>query len=47
MARNPFQGDDVDPFSAARDEEGDIKESKTRNLSKEIEEMKAAEAPKP
>jgi hypothetical protein len=47
MARNPFQGDDVDPFSAARDEEGDIKESKTRSLSKEIEEMKAAEAPKP
>jgi hypothetical protein len=47
MARNPFQGDDVDPFSAARDEEGDIKESKTRNLGKEIEEMQAAEAPKP
>lgn len=25
MAKNPYQGDDVDPFSGARDEEGDIK----------------------
>jgi len=25
MVKNPYQGDDVDPFSGARDEEGDIK----------------------
>jgi len=27
---NPFQGDDVDPFSGARDEEGEIKREKPK-----------------
>jgi hypothetical protein len=42
MAKNPFQGDDVDPFSGVRDEDGGIK--------KDAPEVKAeapkAEAPK-
>lgn len=30
MAKNPYQGDDVDPFSGARDEEGGIKQEKPK-----------------
>jgi hypothetical protein len=30
MAKNPYQGDDVDPFSGARDEEGDIKREESK-----------------
>jgi len=33
MAKNPFQGDDVDPFSGARDEEGDIKREEPKKMS--------------
>jgi len=46
MVKNPYQGDDVDPFSGARDEEGDIKREiksapkKNRIVTKE--EMKKA-----
>jgi hypothetical protein len=45
MAKNPYQGEDVDPFSGARDEEGDIKREaspmkKERIITKE--EMKKA-----
>jgi hypothetical protein len=39
MNRNPFQGDDVDPFSAARDVDGGISEAKGRDLKSEIENM--------
>lgn len=49
---NPFQGDDVDYYSAARDEEGNIAEAKGRNLKAEIAAMQetekeAAPAPAP
>lgn len=36
---NPFQGGDVDPFSAARDDEGGIAQAKGRDLKSEIEGM--------
>ena len=48
MAKNPFQGDDVDPFSGARDEEGDIKREEPKKAEKKKdrvvtkEEMKKA-----
>jgi hypothetical protein len=33
MAKNPYQGDDVDPFSGARDEEGGIKRESPKKMS--------------
>jgi hypothetical protein len=33
MAMNPFQGDDEDPFSGARDEEGAIKREEPKKMS--------------
>ncbi len=33
MAKNPYQGDDVDPFSGARDEDGDIKREEPKKMS--------------
>ena len=41
MAKNPFQGDDVDPFSGARDEDGEIKrETPSASVSKAEEPKK-------
>jgi hypothetical protein len=45
MAMNPFQGDDEDPFSGARDEEGAIKREEPKKKKDRIvtkEEMKKA-----
>jgi hypothetical protein len=48
MAKNPFQGDDVDPFSGARDEDGGIKREEPKKAEKKKdrvvtkEEMKKA-----
>ena len=42
MAKNPYQGDDVDPFSGARDEEGDIKREAPKKRVVTKEEMKKA-----
>ena len=37
MMANPFQGDDVDPFSGARDEEGNVKtESKSESAGEPL-----------
>lgn len=36
---NPFQAGDVDPYSAARDEDGGISQAKGRDLKSEIEGM--------
>jgi hypothetical protein len=42
MAKNPYQGDDVDPFSGARDGEGDIKREAPKKRVVTKEEMKKA-----
>jgi len=42
MAKNPYQGDDVDPFSGARDEEGGIKREAPKKRVVTKEEMKKA-----
>jgi hypothetical protein len=42
-ANNPYQGDDVDPYSAARDEAGNIAVAKDRDLKAEIKAMQEAE----
>lgn len=44
MAKNPFQGDDVDPFSGVRDEEGGIKKDAPK--AEVTTEAPKAEAPK-
>jgi hypothetical protein len=36
MMANPFQGDDVDPFSGVRDKEGNIKQVKEKGVTKQI-----------
>jgi hypothetical protein len=36
MMANPFRGDDVDPFSGARDKEGNIKQVKEKGVTKQI-----------
>jgi hypothetical protein len=36
MMANPFQGDDVDPFSGVRNEEGGIKQVKEKGVTKQI-----------
>lgn len=36
MATNPFQGDDVDPFSAMRDEEGNIKKMSDEDVEETL-----------
>jgi len=38
MAKNPYQGDDVDPFSGARDEEGDIKRDSKEDSERDARE---------
>jgi hypothetical protein len=42
MAKNPYQGDDVDPFSGARDEEGGIKREAPKKRVVTKEEMRKA-----
>jgi hypothetical protein len=42
MAKNPYQGDDVDPFSGARDEKGGIKREAPKKRVVTKEEMKKA-----
>ena len=38
MAKNPYQGDDVDPFSGARDEEGGIKRDSKEDSERDARE---------